>query len=289
MGSPYELERLPGIINFSGGRSSGYMLRQIVDYYGGKLPPEVAVVFCNTGKETPETLAFVEQCSNFFGVPVVWIEFMYRPHAQGGRSDPRYWFREVDFSTASRNGEPFAELIKVRRLLPNVARRFCTTELKVRPAARYVRSVLRWKNPTNYLGMRFDEPKRVSKALMEDCAVDYPLYHARVERRHVLAYWRSAPFDLQISDEQGNCDLCFLKGKGRLLRLLRDDPEKADWWIEQERRSLGFSRQEQLRDRTMAQFSRRDSVLELLDQSRLEPEQLPLFDEEASIDCFCGD
>ena len=38
-------------INVSGGRSSAYMLRHILDAHGGELPPRTVPVFCNTGKE----------------------------------------------------------------------------------------------------------------------------------------------------------------------------------------------------------------------------------------------
>ncbi len=44
------------------------------------------------------------------------------------------------------------------------------------------------------------------------------------------------PFDLGIPAYAGNCMLCFLKGRAKLLRLIREDPGSADWWIAQERR-----------------------------------------------------
>ena len=48
----YRLE--PGqsyVIQFSGGRSSAYLLKQILDAHGGKLPANALVCFQNTGKE----------------------------------------------------------------------------------------------------------------------------------------------------------------------------------------------------------------------------------------------
>ena len=35
----------PAVISFSGGRTSAYMLRRIIDAYGGRLPSDIAVVF----------------------------------------------------------------------------------------------------------------------------------------------------------------------------------------------------------------------------------------------------
>ena len=51
-----------------------------------------------------------------------------------------------------------------------------------------------------------------------------------------------------IRSEQGNCDLCFMKGVGKLKRLIREDPERAEWWIERERQSTTWRRKEPLRN-----------------------------------------
>ena len=48
--NPYRVPR-PAVISFSGGRTSAYMLKKIVNAYGGHLPSDVAVVFSNTGME----------------------------------------------------------------------------------------------------------------------------------------------------------------------------------------------------------------------------------------------
>ena len=36
-GPPYELQSLPAIVNFSGGRSSAFMLYHILEHYDGRL------------------------------------------------------------------------------------------------------------------------------------------------------------------------------------------------------------------------------------------------------------
>ena len=51
------------VLSFSGGRTSGFMLRRTLNAFGGKLPSDRKVIFCNTGKEREETLEFVERCS----------------------------------------------------------------------------------------------------------------------------------------------------------------------------------------------------------------------------------
>ena len=63
--NPYRVPR-PAVISFSGGRTSAYMLRSVVDAYGGSLPADIAVIFANTGLERPETLEFIDICSREF-------------------------------------------------------------------------------------------------------------------------------------------------------------------------------------------------------------------------------
>ena len=73
--SPYRIAR-PAAISFSGGRSSGYMLKHVVDAYSGKLPDDVVVVvFANTGREMPATLDFVDECAKRWDVPITWVEY----------------------------------------------------------------------------------------------------------------------------------------------------------------------------------------------------------------------
>ena len=62
MSDPYLIQG-PALISFSGGRTSAYMLKQIIDAHRGKLPDDVHVAFANTGKEREETLRFVNECA----------------------------------------------------------------------------------------------------------------------------------------------------------------------------------------------------------------------------------
>ena len=53
----------PTLVNFSGGRTSGYMLRRILDAHDGTLPADTHIVFTNTGVERRETLEFIAECA----------------------------------------------------------------------------------------------------------------------------------------------------------------------------------------------------------------------------------
>ncbi|WP_257572221.1 hypothetical protein [Janthinobacterium sp. UMAB-60] len=61
MNSPFLFDG-PGVISFSGGRTSGMMLWMTLQAYGGTLPADVVVCFANTGKEEEATWAPPAPC-----------------------------------------------------------------------------------------------------------------------------------------------------------------------------------------------------------------------------------
>ena len=230
--SPYRVPR-PAVVSFSGGRTSGYLLKHVVDACGGALPPDVAVVFANTGMERPETLDFVAACARAWRVEVIWAEYDW---------DAPHRTRIVDARSASRDGAPYAALVERKGFVPNATLRYCTGFLKrdrIEAVARHWLGFRRWHS---VVGLRADEPRRVLRMRARDCGsrtgahAVLPLADAGVVESDVLAWWRRRPFDLALPGHAGNCTLCFLKGRSKLLRLIREDPSLADWWIERERR-----------------------------------------------------
>lgn len=279
------------LVHVSGGRTSGLMLRGLLDECGGELPANARAIFTNTGKEREETLQFVKAISDRWQVPITWLEYRYNTRAAGGRKDPKNTFVEVSFALACRRGEPFEELIESRQMLPNVVMRMCTEELKVNTAKRYARRVLGWDRPESVLGIRYDEPRRWRKALWEECRTRYPLVDARITEADVFDFWRSQPFDLGLGRDEGNCDLCFLKGAGRLERLIADEPGRVEWWSTQELNIGKHPRMETLRNRRHAQFSKRWSYRDLAARAASRLPFLPAVDDPAEerVSCFCGD
>lgn len=243
------------IISFSGGKTSGYMLRRHLDAHGGSLPENRLAVFCNTGREREETLDFVRECGERWGVPIVWLEYRYTADEDGDMSQT---FAQVDHATASRNGEPFLDAIRKRKFLPNPVMRFCTGELKIKTTWRFVRYKLGWREYGNSVGLRADEPTRVNRMrrkrtttttqtlfgeektvsrgadLPPGESVMLPLADAGIRHKDVLDFWERQPFILGLQPYEGNCDLCFLKGAGTILRLMQEQPERAGWWRQME-------------------------------------------------------
>ena len=127
--------------------------------------------------------------------------------------------------------------IAAKRALPNSEMRFCTQELKVKTGQRYMRRELGWQESDciELLGIRYDEPRRWQKAMAEECSVYYHVVEAHITKQDVIDFWKRQPFELAIPGEWSNCDLCFMKGRGQLLRLIREQPESVKWWAAQEK------------------------------------------------------
>jgi hypothetical protein len=51
--NPYLIEG-PALISFSGGRTSAFMLHEILRAFDGALPNNIHITFANTGKERAE-------------------------------------------------------------------------------------------------------------------------------------------------------------------------------------------------------------------------------------------
>jgi hypothetical protein len=224
--NPYKLDG-PSIISFSGGRTSAFMLRQILDAHNGELPQDAHVIFCNTGLEHHGTYRFINEIAINWNVPIVWLEWR-----QG-----RKWER-VSYETASRNGEPFSALIDAKNGLPNLRMRFCTQELKIFTIKRYAEQHLKFDEWTEIIGLRYDEPRRVARLDRWPGSRDVfaPMYHAKHDLSAVKAYWSSSPFDLDIPPNAGNCVGCFLKGANKLSQAVKESPSYFDWWVRMESR-----------------------------------------------------
>jgi 3'-phosphoadenosine 5'-phosphosulfate sulfotransferase (PAPS reductase)/FAD synthetase len=281
--NPYKITE-PTSISFSGGRTSAYMLKMILDAHNGVLPKEAIVCFANTGKEEEATLKFVNDCSVNWNVPIHWLE--YQDH-----DEPALRYKEVTYETAARNGEPFEALIRKRQYLPNPVTRYCTAELKIRTMACFlVQTGLfeDWtksdvENLSGWMGLRYDEARRAAK-ISDKRRI--PLFTAGVTIKDISEFWGKQPFNLELPTYNGrtlagNCDLCFLKPANQVATLIAEKPERATWWANMEglalatRASGNVFRQDRPGYASMVKFA---------------ADQKTIFDpDEEGIACFCGD
>lgn len=191
------------VINFSGGKTSAYMT--IHEYREGDL-----VIFCDTGREHPKTYKFINDFEANEGIPVIRLKY------DGG----------------------FRRLLDKTKQIPNNFKRFCTVELKIKTARRYLRSlgIIKYEN---FVGFRFDEPLRVKRRrkMWKTVEDKFPLFEKQIDKQIVNEYWSKKTYTLEIPSILGNCTLCFMKGKNAIMNILSTYPELADEWIEDEERN----------------------------------------------------
>jgi len=275
----------PTCISFSGGRTSAFMLHKVLEAHDGDLPEFAKVTFANTGKEMPQTLDFVRDCGENWGVDIAWLERFSRKSREDEKNKYVYETKVVDYTSASRNGEPFAQLIKTLGRTPSPVVRLCTFQLKIKAISEYLINTCNFEKPyTTFIGIRGDEVRRASK--MNDTILDgqeryLPLYLDGITAKDVGGFWSNNNFDLNLPNHNGvndlgNCDLCFLKGYKIRQSIIREKPELADWWIEQEGESLYF-------DLNSPSYKT---------MKKIALEQTSIFDDiyrNETLSCFCGD
>lgn len=206
------------LVSFSGGETSAYMAWWINKHWRDKY--NIIYVFANTGEEHEETLKFVHRCEKYFGIDVNWVESVFKGKGSGTKH------KLVDFETASRNGEPFEEMIK-KYGIPNTSYSHCTRELKLQPINHFAKAVVGWKDYLTAVGIRNDEIDRV-RPKHKELGLIYPLVTNRpMTKQKVNFWWSQQPFRLNLKGYQGNCKVCWKKSDKKLWSIAR---ENQDWF-----------------------------------------------------------
>lgn len=225
------------IISFSGGRTSAFMLWWMLNHWEDRHDYEIVVVFANTGKESEGTLFFIDECANEWGIEIVWVEAKCKDE-NGTPFSKKGWtvkHKVVTYETASRNGEPFEEMISVLGI-PSTNASFCSDQLKRKAIESYLKSI-GWKKKDyiKAIGYRIDEPHRFTTKTgkrKKRKNVILPLVDIfPVDKNYILNHFRNQnSFDLDIHPDDGNCDNCWKKNRNLLVRNAQRKPKSFNWW-----------------------------------------------------------
>lgn len=210
--------------SFSFGETSAYMTRLLLTRWR-KRYDEILVGFGNTAQEREETLIFGNRCDLAFGFNTVWLEAVIDPEKGKGTRH-----RVVTFETASRNGEPFEEMIKKYGIPGPGGRMHCTRELKTNAMLSYLESI-GWERGTydTAIGIRADEAERRDKDHVAKRIV-YPLLDwLPTSKPMVNEFWMKQPFRLELTGYQGNCKWCWKKSMRKHMTLMSEDPSLFDF------------------------------------------------------------
>lgn len=280
-------------ISFSGGKTSAYMTKMLLDHFRGEDPDRrIIVTFANTGQEHEETLKFVDRCDKAFGFGVAWLEAVVDPRKGKGIRH-----KVVTFETASRNGEPFEAYI-AKHGIPNRMYNQCTSRLKTEPMDSY-RAEIGLKKGTfsTAIGIRADEIDRVSLTGRVKWDLFYPCVDAGVIKGDIHGWWSRQDFNLGIPEELGNCKWCWKKSKRKLLTLGKRHPDIFMFPARMERdyALAGGERKDGEARRPRKFFRGEQTALDILIEAHqgnftpFEDDKFIPFDDELDVGGACGD
>jgi predicted phosphoadenosine phosphosulfate sulfurtransferase len=220
------------IISFSGGRTSAYMLWWLFNEWTDRHNWDIIVVFANTGKEVENTLFFVDECSQEWNIPIVWVEAKCIDENGIPYSEKGWQVKHkiVTYETASRKGEPFEEMISILGI-PSSEAPFCSYQLK-KKAIESLAKAMCWDDYHVAIGIRSDETDRINENWITK-KLFYPLATINpITKRQVSEWWGKQGFDLGIHPDDGNCDNCWKKDFPRLIRNAIRKPNSLEWWTD---------------------------------------------------------
>lgn len=258
------------LVSFSGGETSAFMaiwlwLHKRDEY-------DMIFVFANTGLENEETLQFIHKFALHFGIPIIWIEAIVYHNERKSNG-----FKIVDFQTASRNGEPFEEIIK-KHGIPNKAMPHCTRELKLAPIRAYAKCI-GFEDCYTAIGIRIDEIDRMNSKWKEKRLV-YPLIETSMQpmtKPKINFWWAQQPFRLELKGYQGNCVTCWKKSDHKLYTIAKENERHFLFMHKMEARYGNFTPESRLKLITergeapkypIVFFRNSRSAIEIIEQSR---------------------
>ncbi len=180
------------ILSLSGGKDSTALAIYLRDRI-----PELEYVFCDTGKELPETYEYIDRLEVYLGRKVIRLN-----------SD-----RDFDHYLQIYNN-----------VLPDARTRWCTRKLKIEPFERYVGD-----DPCyNYIGIRADEPQRKGYiSTKPNIIARYPFVEDGITKEDVLRILQESGLGLPAYYEwrsRSGCYFCFFQQRIEWIGLLENHP-----------------------------------------------------------------
>lgn len=208
------------IVAFSGGESSGYQLKLLLEKYSET--HRIIVTMCNTGEEDEQTFIFAKKISEYFNVEIIFLEYRKKRGFEVVSFENLYRYTPEEIENRFPN-HPFRFWIEDYGL-PAYPNRTCTREMKERTISRYLSSIgVKPRMCVRCVGIRIDEISNRTP----DPKQYYELIISRITKQMINYFFEfEMPFRLQIPSWLGNCGACISKSIRSLCTIARYRPEK---------------------------------------------------------------
>ncbi|MBA4157583.1 MAG: phosphoadenosine phosphosulfate reductase family protein [Gemmatimonadetes bacterium] len=181
------------ILSLSGGKDSSALAIYMRDRQ-----PDMEYVFCDTGKELPETYAYLDAVEAYLGKPIVRLN---------ADRDFDHWHKLFD------------------GFLPSPQMRWCTKLLKLKPFEVYVGDDVVY----SYIAIRADEDRTGYISKKSNLRPVFPFKADGIKRDDVFRILRNSGLGLPPYYEWGRsrsgCFFCFFQQKIEWVRLLQRHPD----------------------------------------------------------------
>ena len=200
------------VVSFSGGRTSAYLVWLIEKTK--KAGEKIVYIFMDTGAEHQKTYDFVRAVAKNFGVEIICLRVCITPEL--GKANG---YKLIPIDEIGPDLKPWSGMVK-KYGVPYFGGAFCTDRMKLGPFTKYCNEHFGKGNYETWLGIRADEPNRLSK---KD-GIRYLAEISDLDKQDVIDWWRKQDFDLGIDEWLGNCVFCMKKSDLKLAAAQRDEP-----------------------------------------------------------------
>ena len=197
------------IVQFSGGAASALVAKMVADEYGKE---NTILLFHDTKAEHEDAYRFRRQVSKFVGIPITEVS----------------------------DGRSLWEVIDDHHSLPSYHIPFCTDDLKLKQAEKYLKQF----KPNEFIlynGFGPDEWQRIQRAVARAEAVNRtvksPLFEKRISNAKdiIRNKWRICLPEPYKYLKHNNCIPCFKAGLGHFHKCWKYYPERFQMAIEKEK------------------------------------------------------
>lgn len=202
------------VVSFSGGRTSAYLV-WLMEQKRKLEGWDVHYIFMDTGGEHPKTYKFINDVVNNFSIDITCLRVNINPELGKGNE-----YSVVPLSECKFDLQPWRDMMS-KYGTPYIGGSFCTDRMKLQPFKKYCDDKYGKGNYVTWLGIRSDEPKRLSK---KD-GINYLADISDFEKPDILSWWNKQEFNLEIDEHLGNCVFCIKKSVNKIALAAKDEPE----------------------------------------------------------------